>query len=150
MVSVCGVVVATIALVCALSVYNGFNDLVSSLFSNFDPELKIMPRKGKVFDPTSEEIRKVRELPGIVCFSEVLQDNALVRYRDRQGVATLKGVDEQYEKLAQIDSILIDGNGKHGKKRGSESPWPRMDSTTYTISRKERSEEHTSELQSQR
>ena len=73
MVSVCGVVVATIALVCALSVYNGFNDLVSSLFSNFDPELKIMPRKGKVFDPTSEEIRKVRELPGIVCFSEVLQ-----------------------------------------------------------------------------
>ena len=58
MVSVCGVVVATIALVCALSVYNGFNDLVSSLFSNFDPELKIMPRKGKVFDPTSEEIRK--------------------------------------------------------------------------------------------
>ncbi|MFR8913498.1 MAG: ABC transporter permease, partial [Parabacteroides distasonis] len=90
MVSVCGVVVATIALVCALSVYNGFNDLVSSLFSNFDPELKIMPRKGKVFDPTSEEIRKVRELPGIVCFSEVLQDNALVRYRDRQGVATLK------------------------------------------------------------
>ena len=105
MVSVCGVVVATIALVCALSVYNGFNDLVSSLFSNFDPELKIMPRKGKVFDPTSEEIRKVRELPGIVCFSEVLQDNALVRYRDRQGVATLKGVDEQYEKLAQIDSI---------------------------------------------
>lgn len=67
MVSVCGVVVATIALVCALSVYNGFNDLVSSLFSNFDPELKIMPRKGKVFDPTSEEIRKVRELPGIVC-----------------------------------------------------------------------------------
>lgn len=51
----------------------------------------------------------MRELPGIVCFSEVLQDNALVRYRDRQGVATLKGVDEQYEKLAQIDSILIDG-----------------------------------------
>lgn len=48
-------------------------------------------------------------MPGIVCFSEVLQDNALVRYRDRQGVATLKGVDEQYEKLAQIDSILIDG-----------------------------------------
>ena len=66
-----------------------------------------MPRKGKVFDPTSEEIRKVRELPGIVCFSEVLQDNALVRYRDRQGVATLKGVDEQYEKLAQIDSISV-------------------------------------------
>lgn len=70
MVSVCGVVVATIALVCALSVYNGFNDLVSSLFSNFDPELKIMPRKGKVFDPTSEEIRKVLGIARLVCFSE--------------------------------------------------------------------------------
>lgn len=109
MVSVCGVVVATIALVCALSVYNGFNDLVSSLFSNFDPELKIKPRHGKVFDPTSKEIQEVRFLPEVVCFSEVLQDNALVRYRDRQGVAVLKGVDDQYEKLAQIDSILIDG-----------------------------------------
>ncbi len=109
MVSVCGVVVATIALVCALSVYNGFNDLVASLFSNFDPELKITPRKGKVFDPSSEEMREVRELPGIVCFSEVLQDNALVRYGDRQGVATLKGVDERYERLTRIDSILVDG-----------------------------------------
>ena len=80
MVSVCGVVVATIALVCALSVYNGFNDLVSSLFSNFDPELKIMPRKGKVFDPTSEEIRKVRELPGIVCFLSLIHISEPTRH----------------------------------------------------------------------
>ena len=109
MVSVCGVVVATIALVCALSVYNGFNDLVASLFSNFDPELKVTPRKGKVFDPNAAEIRALKEMPGIDCFSEVLQDNALVRYGDRQGVAVLKGVDERYERLTRIDSILIDG-----------------------------------------
>lgn len=109
MVSVCGVVVATIALVCALSVLNGFNDLVSSLFSNFDPELKITPRQGKIFDPTTAEIAKVRQLPSLASFCEVLQDNALVRYRDRQGVATLKGVDDQFKDLAQIDSVLIDG-----------------------------------------
>lgn len=109
MVSVCGVVVATIALVCALSVYNGFNDLVASLFSNFDPELKITPAKGKVFDPTTPEMACVRELPAVAAFSEVLQDNALVRYRDRQSVATLKGVDEKYREPAHIDSILIDG-----------------------------------------
>lgn len=109
MVSVCGVVVATIALICALSVYNGFNDLVSSLFSNFDPELKITPRQGKVFDPTTAELARVRDLPSLASFCEVLQDNALVRYRDRQGVATLKGVDEQYENLVRIDSVLIDG-----------------------------------------
>lgn len=109
MVSVCGVVVATIALICALSVYNGFNDLVSALFSSFDPELKITPRTGKVFDPTSEEMQKIKSLPDVTVFSEVLQDNALVKYRDRQVVAVIKGVDKEFEKLARIDSVLVDG-----------------------------------------
>lgn len=109
MVSVCGVVVATIALVCALSVYNGFNDLVSSLFSSFDPELKITPRTGKVFDPTTSAMQEVRALPEIACLSEVLQDNALVKYRDRQVVATVKGVDSTFEQLTRIDSVLVDG-----------------------------------------
>lgn len=112
MVSVCGVVVATIALICALSVLNGFNDLVSSLFGNFDPELRITPLRGKVFDPSTPEMKQVRELPSLAFFCEVLQDNALVRYRDRQGVATLKGVDDQYKNLARIDSVLIDGEFK--------------------------------------
>lgn len=110
MVSVCGVVVATIALVCALSVFNGFSMLVSSMFSNFDPALKITPRQGKVFDPTDPAIQKVRELPGITSFCEVLQENALVRYRDRQRVAILKGVDDTFKELTQIDSILVDGD----------------------------------------
>lgn len=109
MVSVSGVVVATIALVCALSVYNGFNDLVSTLFSNFDPELKITPRSGKVFDPSTPGMRQVEALPGVEAVSQVLQDNALVRYRDRQVVATIKGVDDRFSELVRIDSILIDG-----------------------------------------
>ena len=112
LVSVCGVAVATIALVCALSVYNGFNDLVSSLFGHFDAELKITPVKGKVFDPETEALCAVKALPAVACFSEVLQDNVLVRYHDRQGVAVLKGVDGSYEQLTQIDSILIDGSFK--------------------------------------
>ena len=112
MVSVCGVAVATVALVCALSVYNGFNDLVSSLFSQFDAELKITPAEGKVFDSSTAEMRRVKALPAVDCFSEVLQDNALVRYRDRQDVAVVKGVDTSYERLTQIDSILIDGTFK--------------------------------------
>ena len=109
MVSVCGVVVATIALVCALSVYNGFDDLVASLFGHFDAELKIAARKGKVFNPNTDTMRKVSALPTIAGWSEVLQDHALVRYRERQSVATLKGVDDSYAGLTQIDSILIDG-----------------------------------------
>lgn len=109
MVSVCGVVVATVALVCALSVYNGFNDLVAGMFGSFDPVLKITPRTGKVFDPDSPRMQQVRNLPEVSYFGEVLQENALVRYRDNQAFATVKGVDDTFEKLTRIDSILIDG-----------------------------------------
>lgn len=110
MICVCGVVVATIAVVCALSVFNGFNDLVASMFSSLDPELKISPRTGKVFDPTNSQFQKIKELPDITYFGEVLQDNALIRYHDRQDVAIVKGVDSNFKNLTQIDSILIDGS----------------------------------------
>ena len=108
MVSVCGVVVATMALVCALSVLNGFVGLVSSMLGNFDPELKIQPVHGKVFDPNLPAVREVKELPEVALFCEVLQDNAQVRYRDRQITATVKGVDDTFGRLTRIDSILVD------------------------------------------
>ena len=98
MVSVCGVVVATMALV----------GLVSSMFGNFDPELKIQPVHGKVFDPDLPAVREMKELPEVALFCEVLQDNAQVRYRDRQITATIKGVDDTFGKLTRIDSILVD------------------------------------------
>ena len=113
MVSVCGVVVATIALVCALSVYNGFNDLVSTLFSSFDPELKITPRTGKVFDPQDGRIEKVKKLPSIDVWCEVLEDNALVRYDNRQVVAVVKGVDKSFEQLAKIHILVKPKNRKN-------------------------------------
>jgi ABC-type lipoprotein release transport system permease subunit len=108
--SACGVMVATVALVCALSVMNGFNTLIFKMFGNLDPELKITPRIGKVFDPA--EIQTIRQLPGVALLSEVLQDNALIRYKDRQVIGTIKGVDEHYRQLTSIDSILIDGHYK--------------------------------------
>ena len=109
LISVCGVLIATIALVCALSVYNGFNDLVSSLFSHFDPELKITSRYGKVFDPNEECLQNIKSLPEIEIVSEVLQDNALIKYRDRQDIGVIKGVDENFSRLVTLDSVLIDG-----------------------------------------
>ncbi len=110
MVCVCGVAVATAAVVCALSVYNGFNDLVAGMFSSFDPELKITPCSGKVFDPTTEEFQKVKQLPFIAHFGEVVQDNALIRYNERQDIAVIKGVDENFSHLTSIDSILLDSS----------------------------------------
>ena len=107
--AVCGIAVATMAMVCTLSVFNGFQGLVSDMFSLFDPEIKITPAKGKVFDSQSEVILKVKQLPEIAVFSEVLEDNVLLNYYDRQVPATLKGVSGNFAALVPIDKALIDG-----------------------------------------
>lgn len=112
MVSVCGVVVATVALVCALSVMNGLDDLLSSLFGKFDPQLKIVPASGKVFDPRAEDVLRIKDIPGIEVVSQTVQDNALVKYQDRQMIAAIKGVDEHYLHLTNLDSILLEGEFK--------------------------------------
>ncbi|MDF9831155.1 FtsX-like permease family protein [Parabacteroides sp. PF5-6] len=109
MVSVCGVVIATVALVCALSVFNGFNNLVAMMFSSLDPELKILPAKGKVFDPTRPEIAGVKDLAEVAFMTEVLEDNALIRTQGRQDFAVLKGVDPTYMQMTGIEEALVDG-----------------------------------------
>ncbi len=109
MVSVCGVTVATMAMVVALSVFNGFSDMVLTMTSHFDPELKISPRYGKVFDPQAAELQRLRQMPEVTLVCEVLQDNAMVRYRDKQDIAVVKGVDNRFPQLVPIDSVLFDG-----------------------------------------
>ena len=110
-VSVCGVALATLAMVCTLSVFNGFQDLVATFFTAFDPELKITSVKGKVFDSQDERIKTLRQMPGIEVFSESLEDNAMVQYKGRQAMAIIKGVEDNFNQLTAIDSILY-GNGK--------------------------------------
>ena len=109
-VSVCGVVVATIAMICILSVFNGFKELTTTLFSVFDPDLKITAVEGKVFDPTTEAFLKVCELPEIEQSCGVLQENAIVSYGHRQVITVLKGVDSSFRHLVLIDSAIIDGD----------------------------------------
>lgn len=105
-ISVCGVAFATLALVCTLSVFNGFQDMVASFFTAFDPELKITVREGKVFDGQDERIRAVSVLPEIDVFSESLEENAMVQYKDRQAMVVLKGVEDNFNRLTAIDSLL--------------------------------------------
>jgi lipoprotein-releasing system permease protein/zinc transport system substrate-binding protein len=112
MVAVCGVAVATMAIVCTMSVLNGFQGLVADMFSAFDPELKITPVKGKVFDPTAASFLEVYTLPEIDVISESIEDNVLIRYRDRQVPATMKGVSENFGELTHISDILFDGEYK--------------------------------------
>jgi lipoprotein-releasing system permease protein/zinc transport system substrate-binding protein len=112
MISVCGIAIATLAMVCILSVFNGFHDLVQDMFSAFDPELKILPAKGKVFDSNAPEILQVKKMPEVAVFSECLEDNVLVKYDDKQVVAIMKGVPDNFNQLTNIDSILLDGTFK--------------------------------------
>ena len=110
-VSVCGVALATMALVCTLSVFNGFQDTVADLFTEFDPELKVTVSEGKVFDAQSERIQALRAMPEIAVFSETLEENAMVQYKDRQTMVVLKGVPYNFRQLTKIDSILY-GTGE--------------------------------------
>lgn len=105
-ISVCGVALATLALVCTLSVFNGFQDMVAGFFTAFDPELKITVREGKVFDPNGAAFDEVRALPEIDVWTETLEENAMIQYKDRQAMAVIKGVDDNFEQLTSIDSLL--------------------------------------------
>ena len=110
-VSVCGVALATLALVCTLSVFNGFQDLVATFFTAFDPELKITAVSGKVFDAQDERIEKLRTFSEIEVFSESLEDNAMVQYNGKQAMVVIKGVQDNFSQLTAIDSILY-GRGE--------------------------------------
>ena len=102
----CGVALATLALVCTLSVFNGFQDLVTTMFTAFDPEIKITAANGKVFDAQDERIQLLKELPEIEVFSESLEDNAMVQYKGRQTMVVSKGIEDNFNQLTAIDSIL--------------------------------------------
>lgn len=102
---------ATLALVCTLSVFNGFQDLVATFFTAFDPELKITAVTGKVFDGQEARIEALRRMPEIAVFSESLEENAMVQYKGRQTMAVIKGIEDNFEDLTAIDSILF-GRGQ--------------------------------------
>lgn len=109
LISVCGITIATAALVCALSIFNGFTGIAEKTFSAFDPQLQVLPITGKVFEPT-QELAKISALPGVEFVSESLEENALAKFMDRQEAVLLKGVSPQFEKLANIDKLMLDGS----------------------------------------
>lgn len=110
MVSICGVAVTTMALICTLSVYNGFQDLIASLYSSLDPQIKITPATGKTLSLQDPSIKSLTEWQEIDAIAPVIEENALLIYRNRQMPVLLKGVPDNYTRVSNIDSILLDGN----------------------------------------
>ena len=109
-ISMVGVAVATMALVIVLSVFNGFHDLVASFFTNFDPQLEVVPVKGKVAAADDAVFMKIRQLPEVDMVSECVQDQALAFYNGQQAMVNIMGVDNNFARMTRIQKILY-GDG---------------------------------------
>jgi lipoprotein-releasing system permease protein len=108
-ISVAGIIVGTMALVIVLSVFNGFNSLIETFFSNFDPDLKITATHGKMFVPADSRFEEIKNLPGVLHYAEVIEEVALLKYGSQQYPAIVKGVPENYSHYTNIDTLIVDG-----------------------------------------
>lgn len=110
-ISVVGVAVGTMALVIVLSVFNGFHDLVASFFTNFDPQIELVPKQGKTAPADDPLLDQVRQMPQVSVHTDVLEDQGLAVYGDRQQMVTVMGVDDNFTQLTNISDILY-GDGE--------------------------------------
>jgi lipoprotein-releasing system permease protein len=98
------------ALVIILSVFNGLEEMVKSIFGTFDPDLEISIKEGKVFIPGESVIDQIASMEGVADYSLILEENALLKYGDKQYIATVKGVEDSYSRITGLDSVIWDGN----------------------------------------
>lgn len=109
-VSVAGVAVGTMALIIILSVFNGLETMVSAIFNTFDPDIKITAAEGKTFIADTARLKLLAKVEGLSCYSLTIEDNALLKYGSRQFIATIKGIDENYAMVSNIDSSMWEGD----------------------------------------
>ncbi len=108
-ISVLGIVIGTAALLLTLSVFNGFEDLFLSLFNSFNPDVKITARQGKTFEPTTAQLKDLKALPGVLAVSSTLEEIAFFEYNGSQAFGVLKGVDDAFEDVVRIDTMIAKG-----------------------------------------
>ncbi len=111
-ISVVGLMIGTMGLIIGLSGFNGFDSLIKSLFSSFDPEIRITVKEGKSFSTSGAEFDQLKRMPQVAYYSEIVEDNALLSYYDRRVFATLKGVSEEYRQFSGVDTMIIQGEFK--------------------------------------
>lgn len=108
-ISTVGIAIGAGALMLILSVFNGFEDLLRSLYNSIYTDLKVYPAEGKYFTPDSATLAAIRSWPEIKAFSLTLEETALIEYDGSQDICTLKGVDENFRSVTSIDSVLLEG-----------------------------------------
>lgn len=111
-ISVCGIAIATMAMVVVLSVFNGFGGIVEGMFSAFDPELKITVREGKVFDYDNPLFEEALQVEGIQMISESLEENALFSFDGQQVPVLMKGVSDEFNNMTEMEKLMVDGTFK--------------------------------------
>lgn len=108
--SAIAVAVPTAAMIILLSIYNGLDDVLRSMYGHFDPELKISSADGRLFDASSAFMDSLSDVDGVKVVSGVLDENLFVTYGDRSAVVTARGVDSLYDRLVSIDTMMIRGS----------------------------------------
>ena len=108
-VAIAGVALATIAMVCTLSVFNGFKYMVAQQFTAFDPDIKITAERGKGFTADSLLCSHLRALPCVAVATVAVEDKAMAQYNGRQVMITLKGVEDNFKELTNIEAALMGG-----------------------------------------
>ncbi len=104
-ISVVGVMIATMAMVVVMSVFNGFSDLVATFFTSFDPQLKVVPVEGKTCAADDPALVKIKSMEEVEITSETVEDQALAVYRDNQSMVVVKGVDDNFSRITNINNI---------------------------------------------
>lgn len=108
-ISMLGVFVGSAALIIILSVFNGFETLILSMYDTFTPEIRIEPASGKTFNPNTAYLTSLKKDSRVANFSEVLEEKALLRYGDAQYIGLVKGVSDNFFKTKQLDSVVLQG-----------------------------------------
>ncbi len=109
-ISMVGVLIGSAALIIILSVFNGFEVTILSLYSNFTPEIKIEPRLGKSFDPNTAFFNALHHDARVFSFTEVLQEKAMIKYNGKPFIGTVMGVSDDFLKNPLLDSIVQSGS----------------------------------------
>ena len=109
-VSMIGVAIGTMALIVVLSVMNGFENMVQNSFSAFDPSLKILPREGKAFSSQDSLIQEAKALKIFTAWCEVIEQDGLIAFNDKQTPAIIKGVDHNYNYIIDDKNLMWDGS----------------------------------------
>ena len=109
-ISIFGISIGTAALILILSVFNGFEGLLSGLFNSFNPDLKVIPKEGKYLESNFENLQDVLQLTDVLYASQTIEEVALFEYKGSKEIGRIKGVDEQYLKVTNLDSLIVNGH----------------------------------------